>query len=46
MDKRKLLEWLEWRLSVMKNPLTKAIYAGLITRIQSGQFDEAQTPDA
>lgn len=39
IDRACLLEWLAWRLEAMKSPVTKAIYAGLISRIQSGQFD-------
>ena len=39
LSKRKLLDWLKDRQN-HRNVLVGAIYAGLITRIADGQFDE------
>lgn len=32
-------KWCAQRLEALKMPVAKAIYAGLITRVQGGQFD-------
>lgn len=34
-----LLEWLRARLDAVKSPVIKAVYAGLIARIERGDFD-------
>lgn len=39
IDKARLLAWLKERTTA-KSPVVGAVYAGLITRIQRGDFDE------
>lgn len=38
VDEKKLIAFCEERTARMKNPLTKAIYAGLVDRIKRGYF--------
>lgn len=34
-----LLSWLRERLAAVKSPVIKAVYAGLIARVERGDFD-------
>jgi len=47
IDKRALLAWLRTQ-SLTKAPLVGAIYAGLVARLERGDFDQKEegTPDA
>jgi hypothetical protein len=38
MDEHTLLAFLRERINNVKPPIAKAIYAGLVTRIERGQF--------
>ena len=40
MNKTQLNDWLRGRVATMRSPIARAVYAGLITRIERGEFDE------
>lgn len=44
IDQARLLAWLKERTTA-KSPVVSAVYAGLITRIQRGDFDERKEED-
>lgn len=42
IDKARLLVWLEARTGMDRKPLVAAIYAGLVERINRGDFDREE----
>lgn len=44
VDQERLLAWLKERTTAT-SPVVGAVYAGLITRIQRGDFDERKEED-